>query len=495
MTTKTKREVVELPIEAVKPNPANIRDEIDSEAEDLKALAHEVKVYGIVQPLVVFPAVDDDGATVQDRYMIADGHRRVEAAKAAGLATVPAIVKETEDAAAAAVQIMLTTGRNHKVLNRREEARGIQQLLDLGVSKTRISKEFKQKSQHVEAKAKITAAPEELQLPYYTGAVDLEGMIELQKLEAEDPELHEQIAGVVVNRAQHERVDVTRHIAQARRRRAAARTKAELEEAGAKEAAWDAPYSFSPWIDVTTDKAGDPLPVAEHVAQGHQYRIDEDAAEDEQLTWYKKPKRTAEPKPEVSEQERAERKQIRELNKELSLTAVSRDKHMRLKLQQQKPAELSVLQRMLARRIWREAGFWSAGGSYDPDDSKAVLLEEITGLRRPQRTDDMDHQQLWDEWVQWRQRVLAKFTTLSMGQLIFVFEYISTRTVDRDLHKAAGYRRVLDKPSGESGDHFGWRMDYLEQLSDWGWVFDEHEQAATAFWAAKDNTTEGGHDG
>ncbi|WP_300345847.1 ParB/RepB/Spo0J family partition protein [Nesterenkonia sp.] len=479
MTTST--ELRELPIEAVKPNPRNIRDDIDETAESLERLAHTIKVDGIINPLVVFPSTEHEE---EESWLVADGHRRLAAARQAGLATVPALVKESEDAAAEAVKIMLTTGTTSERLNLREEARGIQQLLDLGVSKTRISKELKQKAQHVEAKAKVARAPEELATSYYSGAVDVEGMIALQKLETEDPDLHakvtKRIAGI------RSRVDVEREIEQVRRHESAEQLRAELEAAGASEAPFSAQYGDG-WEESDLDAAGEPLPISEHVSRGHRYLIEPWREVGDQLRWFARVKAA---KQELSEEEKAARRRLRALNKELALTAVSRDKHQRRKLQEKKPADQATLQRMMARRLWREAGFWSVGGAWDPDNVKAVLLEELTGLPRPRREDGSrnDHV-LFDEWVQWREKAKEKFERLTLGQLIFVWEYLGSRQQDRELQKAAGYRQVLD-PNGESGDHFAWRMEYLDSLPAWGWEFDQHEQQALQYWDEQDSEAE-----
>ena len=60
------------------------------DAEALGALAESVRAQGLIQPVVVRPLGEG-------RYELIAGERRWRAARAAGLATVPALVRETDD--------------------------------------------------------------------------------------------------------------------------------------------------------------------------------------------------------------------------------------------------------------------------------------------------------------------------------------------------------------------------------------------------------------
>lgn len=84
----TSDRVEKIPVGKLTPNRYQPRQEFDAEA--IKQLAASVKQYGILQPLVVTKA-DGDG------YMIIAGERRWRAAQAAGLETVPAIVRTSKE--------------------------------------------------------------------------------------------------------------------------------------------------------------------------------------------------------------------------------------------------------------------------------------------------------------------------------------------------------------------------------------------------------------
>ena len=77
----------ELPVGDIRPNPYQPRHSMDSEALD--SLTESVRTHGIMQPVVV---------RQKDRgYELILGERRWRAATAAGLATVPALVREVND--------------------------------------------------------------------------------------------------------------------------------------------------------------------------------------------------------------------------------------------------------------------------------------------------------------------------------------------------------------------------------------------------------------
>ena len=84
------RETLELPIIQIDNNPDQPRRSFDDES--LNELAASIKLYGIIQPIVVRPSGNG-------RYMIVSGERRWRAAKIARLSTVPVVIREVEDQA------------------------------------------------------------------------------------------------------------------------------------------------------------------------------------------------------------------------------------------------------------------------------------------------------------------------------------------------------------------------------------------------------------
>ena len=91
----------EISIEALRPGRLQPRRRL---AEDgLVELADSIREQGVLQPLVVRPIAAGDGAA---RYEIVAGERRWRAAKVAGLAVVPVVVRELDDQSALAVALI-----------------------------------------------------------------------------------------------------------------------------------------------------------------------------------------------------------------------------------------------------------------------------------------------------------------------------------------------------------------------------------------------------
>lgn len=80
--------LLEVPIAAVQPNPRQPRGRFDEES--LAGLARSIQEVGVLQPIVV-RLLPDGG------YELIAGERRLRAARVAGLATIPAIVRDTDD--------------------------------------------------------------------------------------------------------------------------------------------------------------------------------------------------------------------------------------------------------------------------------------------------------------------------------------------------------------------------------------------------------------
>lgn len=121
--------LVELDPTTIARNPRQPRDVFDE--EEIDQLATSLLDVGMLQPLVVRPL---DG----DRYELVAGERRLRAAMVAGLPTVPAIVRATEDADL--LKEALVENIHRVQLNALEEAAAYQQLLeDFGVTQEELA--------------------------------------------------------------------------------------------------------------------------------------------------------------------------------------------------------------------------------------------------------------------------------------------------------------------------------------------------------------------
>lgn len=80
--------VEKLGVKSLRPNPRQPRNHFDDQA--LQELAESIKLFGIIQPLVVTPVKDG-------KYTIIAGERRWRAAQIANLETVPALVRDSKE--------------------------------------------------------------------------------------------------------------------------------------------------------------------------------------------------------------------------------------------------------------------------------------------------------------------------------------------------------------------------------------------------------------
>jgi ParB family chromosome partitioning protein len=111
-----------LPVTQLQPGKYQPRTRMDEGA--LNELAQSIKTQGVMQPVLVRPVGEADGAI---RYEIIAGERRFRAAQLAGLESIPVLVRDVDDQAAAAMALIENIQRED--LNPLEEAQGIQRLI------------------------------------------------------------------------------------------------------------------------------------------------------------------------------------------------------------------------------------------------------------------------------------------------------------------------------------------------------------------------------
>jgi ParB family chromosome partitioning protein len=121
--------LLEVPIDSVSPNPNQPRVHFDEESlAELAASIHEI---GVLQPVL---ARDMGDGT----YQLVAGERRWRAARRAGLVTIPAIVRRTDDLSS--VEQALVENLHRQDLTPLEEAAAYQQLIeDFGLTHEQVS--------------------------------------------------------------------------------------------------------------------------------------------------------------------------------------------------------------------------------------------------------------------------------------------------------------------------------------------------------------------
>ncbi|HEY8552821.1 MAG TPA: ParB/RepB/Spo0J family partition protein [Thermaerobacter sp.] len=144
-------QVEQIPVERIQPNPYQPRRQFDPDA--LAELVESVRQHGIVQPLLVRP--EGDG------YRLVAGERRWRAAQAAGLATVPAVVREFSDVEM--MEIALVENLQREDLNPIEEAQGYRTLSEeLGLTQEQISQRVGKSRSHIANLMRLLSLPDDL---------------------------------------------------------------------------------------------------------------------------------------------------------------------------------------------------------------------------------------------------------------------------------------------------------------------------------------------
>ncbi|MBN1696639.1 MAG: ParB/RepB/Spo0J family partition protein [Spirochaetales bacterium] len=113
------RSIIEVPLDAIKPNPYQPRKSFSDEG--LSELADSIREKGVIQPIIAEKQQDES-------YILISGERRVRASRIAGLATIPAILgtfsvmEKLENALIENIQ--------RENLSSLEEAEGYRRLID-----------------------------------------------------------------------------------------------------------------------------------------------------------------------------------------------------------------------------------------------------------------------------------------------------------------------------------------------------------------------------
>ena len=153
------REVVvsaiqELNLTDIRPNPFQPRTEFDEEA--LNELAASIKSIGIVQPITV--------RTVEDgKYEIVAGERRFRASKLAGLTSIPAYIRKTEDDSL--LELALIENIQREDLNAIEVAISYQRLIDeCSLTQDQLSERVGKKRATIANYLRLLKLPAQIQL-------------------------------------------------------------------------------------------------------------------------------------------------------------------------------------------------------------------------------------------------------------------------------------------------------------------------------------------
>jgi ParB family transcriptional regulator, chromosome partitioning protein len=151
-----------LPVEQLVPNPFQPRKSFSPEALD--ELAASIKVSGLLQPIVV--------RRRGERYEILVGERRWRAARQAGLAEVPVVVRDASDAEA--LELALAENLLREDLNPLEEADAYQRLMaEFGWTQDELARRIGRDRSSIANALRLRRLPEVIQEDLRTGRLTM----------------------------------------------------------------------------------------------------------------------------------------------------------------------------------------------------------------------------------------------------------------------------------------------------------------------------------
>jgi ParB family chromosome partitioning protein len=153
-TPRARAGFAEIPVDHLHPNPQQPRHRFDERT--LEELAESIRRHGVLQPLLV----SEDGP---ERYLLMTGERRWRAARLAGLATVPAVIRERL-ADGEQLEVALVENLQRQDLTPLEEARAFDDLrTSLGLSQAEIAERVAMDRSTVANSLRLLKLPPEVQ--------------------------------------------------------------------------------------------------------------------------------------------------------------------------------------------------------------------------------------------------------------------------------------------------------------------------------------------
>lgn len=175
----------------VVPNAQQPRTEF--KPEELAELEHSIREFGVLQPIVVRPLA---GKGADATFELVMGERRLRAAKAVGLAAIPAVVRDTKDADM--LRDALVENIHRAQLNALEEASAYQQLIsDFGITQDELAKRIGRSRPQVTNTLRLLKLPMKVQQRVAAGVLSAGHARAI--LSVPTTEMQEKLADKIVN--------------------------------------------------------------------------------------------------------------------------------------------------------------------------------------------------------------------------------------------------------------------------------------------------------
>ena len=174
----------------IRPNPHQPRTDFNQEALD--ELVHSIRENGVLQPIVVRPLPPGEPV----RYELVMGERRLRATRAAGLKTIPAVIKDTADEQM--LHDALLENLHRSQLNPLEEASAYQQLMaDFGITHEQLGTRLGRSRPMITNTVRLLKLPEHIQRRVAAGVLTAGHARAV--LSVVDPELMDRLADRIVS--------------------------------------------------------------------------------------------------------------------------------------------------------------------------------------------------------------------------------------------------------------------------------------------------------
>lgn len=149
-------------VDKIKPNPFQPRREFD-EAK-LNDLARSIRQYGVIQPLTVTrKEIQKPDGGIATEYELVAGERRLRASKLAGVATVPALIRESEDDDKTKLELAIVENLQREDLNPVDRAKAFQQLVaEFGFKHSEVAEKVGKSREYVSNSIRLLALPQEM---------------------------------------------------------------------------------------------------------------------------------------------------------------------------------------------------------------------------------------------------------------------------------------------------------------------------------------------
>ena len=170
-------EIINIEVGCIVPCPENPRKKINQ--EELDELAQSIKSIGLLQPITVRRKSDVETHALY--YEIVCGHRRFEAAKLAGMAEIPCIVRELSDEEA--YEIMVTENLQRKDVDPFDEAEAFNLLQERGYDTDVLATKFGKSKTYVLSRLKLKNLHKDFRLRYEMGDIDFSHCLIIARLD------------------------------------------------------------------------------------------------------------------------------------------------------------------------------------------------------------------------------------------------------------------------------------------------------------------------